>query len=294
MCILTELFCKVDDFCLKLNQNDNLEFPSEFPKVRSSSCMISISEIITLLIYFHQIRYWHFKIFYTFYTKHFLYKEFPYLPSYNRFIELVPRVIYPMMLFLNSLLGTCHGISFIDSSKLPVCDNKRIAKHKTFKDLAQRGKSSTGWFFGFKLHIVINHLGEITALKLTSGDVHDSQVVQDLLAKKHHGIMVGDKGYLSKKLQEHLEKEHDIKLITKVRKNMKQPAYSEHEQYLLKKRGLVETVFDELKNLFQIQHTRHRSITGFIGNLISGLIAYCLTPKKPKMCKALSAGFMNN
>lgn len=198
------------------------------------------------------------------------------------------------MLFLNSWLGKCNGISFLDSSKLPVCDNKRIAKHKTFKDLAQRGKSSTGWFFGFKLHIVINHLGEITALKLTSGDVHDSQVVQDLLAKKHHGIMVGDKGYLSKKLQEYLEKEHDIKLITKVRKNMKQPAYSEHEQYLLKKRGLVETVFDELKNLFQIQHTRHRSIAGFLGNLISGLIAYCLTPKKPKMCKALSTGSMNN
>lgn len=237
----------------------------ELTKIRQTK--ISISEIITLLIYFHQIRYWHFKAFYTFYVQGCLSREFPNLPSYHRFIELVPRAIYPMMIFLNQLLGKCQGVSIIDSTKLSICHNKRISQHKVFKHLAKRGKSSTGWFFGFKLHVVINQLGEITAFKLTTGDVHDTKVVTELLSNKHHGIVVGDKGYLSQKLNETLA-DKGIKLITKVRKNMKQPNHSSYEKRLLKQRSLIETVFDQLKNLFQIEHSRHRSISGFLSNLI--------------------------
>lgn len=290
MNILTELFCQVDDFCIEFNQQiEQYLLEHELTRIRQTK--ISISEIITLLIYFHQIRYWHFKAFYTFYAQGCLSREFPNLPSYHRFIELVPRAIYPMMIFLNQLLGKCHGVSIIDSTKLSVCHNKRISQHKVFKHLAKRGKSSTGWFFGFKLHIVINQLGEITAFKVTTGDVHDTKVVEELLSNKHHGIVIGDKGYLSQKLSETLA-DKGIKLITKVRKNMKQPNHSSYEKNLLKQRSLIETVFDQLKNLFQIEHSRHRSLSGFVSNLISGLIAYCLTPNKPKMTKSLCGGLM--
>lgn len=143
--------------------------------------MICPSEIITRLIYFHQIHYWHFKLFYVYHIKNFLNKEFPNLPSYNHFIELIPRVIYPTIAFLNQCLGQCSGLSFIDATKLPVCDNIRIHKHKTFQRLAKRGKNSTGLFFGFKRHIVINDLGEITTLSLTQGDVHDTEMAGALL-----------------------------------------------------------------------------------------------------------------
>lgn len=290
MNILTELFCQVDDFCIEFNQQiEQYLLEHELTRIRQTK--ISISEIITLLIYFHQIRYWHFKAFYTFYVQGCLSREFPNLPSYHRFIELVPRAIYPMMIFLNQLLGKCHGVSIIDSTKLSVCHNKRISQHKVFQHLAKRGKSSTGWFFGFKLHIVINQLGEITAFKVTAGDVHDTKVVKELLSNKHHGIVIGDKGYLSQKLSETLA-DKGIKLITKVRKNMKQPNHSSYEKNLLKQRSLIETVFDQLKNLFQIEHSRHRSLSGFVSNLISGLIAYCLTPNKPKMTKSLYGGLM--
>lgn len=266
MNILTELFCQVDDFCIEFNQQiEQYLLEHELTKIRQTK--ISISEIITLLIYFHQIRYWHFKAFYTFYVQGCLSREFPNLPSYHRFIELVPRAIYPMMIFLNQLLGKCQGVSIIDSTKLSICHNKRISQHKVFKHLAKRGKSSTGWFFGFKLHVVINQLGEITAFKLTTGNVHDTKVVKELLSNKHHGIVVGDKGYLSQKLNETLA-DKGIKLITKVRKNMKQPNHFRYENKRLKQRSLIETVFDQLKNLFQIEHSRHRSISGFLSNLI--------------------------
>lgn len=278
--MITELYCQVDDFNIENTEAIKRQLIANGQK-RQREGKLSLSEIMTILINFQQQRYRQFKAYYEFYVKVVLKKAFPTLPSYNRFIELVPRAIYPMLCFLKQLLGKSHGIGFIDSTKISVCDNRRIHSHKLFKPFAQRGKTSTGWFYGFKLHMVINHLGEITALKLTAGNQHDTAVVQELLTN-HQGIVVGDKGYLSKTLQNSLETQ-GVKLITKVRKNMKQPVYSDCELALLNKRALIETVFDQLKNLFQIEHSRHRSLSGFISNLLSALIAYSLSPIKPSL-----------
>lgn len=126
------------------------------------------------------------------------------------------------------------------------------------------GKSSTGWFFGFKLHAVINHLGELLAIRITPGNVNDRKPLPKMV-RTLWGKLFGDKGYLSKSLAETLM-EQGVKLITKVRRNMKAIALSAFDKAILRKRSLIETVFDELKNLCQIEHSRHRSPSNFIVN----------------------------
>uniref|UniRef100_UPI00191B002F IS982 family transposase n=1 Tax=Psychrobacter maritimus TaxID=256325 RepID=UPI00191B002F len=207
-------------------------------------------------------------------------REFPNLPSYSRFIELVPRSIIPLCSYLQSMMGDCTGISYIDSTKIAVCHNKRIYRHKVFKGLATRGKSSMGWFYGFKLHAIINHKGELISVKVTAGNTDDRVPVKDM-ATPVFGKVFGDRGYISKALNAWLTKHSDTRLITKLRRNMKPQLLKPMDEALLNQRSLVETVFGELKNLCQIEHSRHRSVTGFITNLLSGLIAYRWFPYKP-------------
>lgn len=138
-----------------------------------------------------------------------------------------------------------------------------------------------GWFFGLKLHLVINHLGGIVNFAITRANVNDRTPVEDL-CKGLFGILTGDKGYLSASLGKRLAG-RNIQLLTPVRRNMKQVLWTPFEHYLLQRQALIETVNDQLKNLCQIEHTRHRSITGFIVNLVAGLIAYCLCPDKLKL-----------
>ncbi|MBE8416775.1 IS982 family transposase, partial [Leptospira borgpetersenii] len=115
----------------------------------------------------------------------------------------------------NSCLEKCSGISFIDSTILKVCDNRRIHSHKVFKDIAQRGKSSTGWFYGFKLHLIINDQGELLSFMVTPGNVDDRNLkVIFPLSKNIYGKLFGDRGYISQSLFESLY-EKGIQLITK-------------------------------------------------------------------------------
>ena len=278
---LTELFCHVDDFCQQF-EPEFRRYLLENGKTRHRSCCVELSEIMTLLILFHQLRYRQFKMFYLYHVCGFMRDAFPTLPSYNRFVELMPRAIIPMCCYLEKLKGQCSGISYIDSTKISVCHNKRIKQHKVFDGIAQRGKSSTGWFFGFKLHLVINHLGEIVDVTLTPGNTDDRKVVKQL-SRHLHGKLFGDKGYISAELQTWLSHHLDLSLITKQRKNMRKKALDKVDETLLKSRGLIETVIDELKNLCQIAHSRHRSYHGFMINLLSGLVAYCWFPDKPKL-----------
>ncbi len=164
---------------------------------------------------------------------------------------------------------------------LKVCHNKRIHRHKTFAGIAQRGKSSMGWFFGFKLHLVIHHLGELIAFCVTKGNVDDRQPLEQLF-KNLNGLVTADKGYLSKKKEESLFQK-GIKLITKVRRNMKAKILSPFEKYFLGQRSIVETVIEQLKSICQIEHTRHRKPDNFVINLLSGLAAYMLKPRKPSL-----------
>jgi transposase len=196
-------------------------------------------------------------------------------------VELTPMVLPGLCFYLWSKLGPVTGISFVDATPIPVCHNRRIERHKVFKGLAERGKTSMGWFFGFKLHLVVNDQGEIVSFYLTPGNVDDRKPVPKL-TKKLFGKLFADRGYISKALFKALY-ESDIQLITPIRKNMKNQFMPLMDKLLSRKRSIIETINDQLKNISQISHTRHRSVTNFLVNLISGLIAYSHQPKKPSL-----------
>lgn len=280
---LVELFCDVDDFCqvfIPVLEKQLLE-SGAIQRRRSRS--LCVSEVMTILIHFHQSHYRDFKAYYCDYVCGHLRREFPGLVSYQRFIEFIPSTLIPLCAYLRSrCLGDCTGISFIDSTPIVVCHNLRIQQHKVFAGLAQRGKSSTGWFYGFKLHLVVNDRGELLNLILTPGNVDDRKPVPKL-AKELFGRLFGDKGYLSQSLFEFLLDTFGVRLITKLRSNMKNRLMPLSEYLLLRKRSIIETIIDQLKNISQIEHSRHRSPVNFLVNLLCGVIAYCHKPKKPSL-----------
>jgi hypothetical protein len=207
------------------------------------------------------------------------------LVSYNRFVELQSKYALPLLMFVSAQsLGDCTGISFIDSTRLEVCAKQRIHQNKVFKGVANRGYSTMGWFYGFKLHLVINDKAEIVAFQLTQGSVSDNNTNLLLaLCKQLFGKLYGDKGYLVKQAVFEQLFHSGVQLITKIKRNMKNKLMSIFDKLMLRKRSVIECVNDALKNICQIEHSRHRSISGFIINLYSGLAAYHLQPKKPSI-----------
>jgi Transposase DDE domain len=286
---LLELFCHVDDFCqtLKLEHPENA-LPNT-KNTRNRSLCMTTSEIMTILIYFHQERHRDFKTYFTQHVSTHLHCEFPTLPSYNRFIEWMPRALLPLTAYLFKQLGSCSGITFVDSTPLAVCHNRRIEAHKTFQGLAARGKTSVDWFYGFKLHLLFNDQGQIVWLQLTPGNTDDRKGLLAMLESPFStvfGKLIGDKGYVSKALLVRLANEFGIQLVTRLKKNMRTslPMLA-LDAWLLRKRAVVESVIDQLKNISQIEHSRHRSPRNFVVNLVCGLIAYCRQPKKPHLVR---------
>jgi len=280
---LLELFCDVDDFCQDFVPVWRKQLLSAGEMRRQRERSLSVSEIMTILIHFHQSHYRDFKAYYTNYVLERLRKEFPGLVSYTRFVEFIPSVLLPLCVYLRTCcFGICTGISFMDATSLAVCKNPRIHSHKVFSGLAERGKTSTGWFFGFKLHLIFNDRGELLNLMLTPGNVDDRKPVPHMV-RKLFGKLFADKGYISKKLFEELLRTFNIQLITGLRSNMKNRLMPLMDKLLLRKRAIVETIIDQLKNISQIEHSRHRSPINFLVNLICGLIAYCHQPKKPSL-----------
>jgi len=279
---LTELFCHVDDFVNIIPNKNILTLENgQGKKSRKRRGNLSLSEMMTIVIFFHMSNYRNFKAFYIEQVSIHLRKEFPKLISYSRFVANMPKLSLPLLLFMHELLGECTGKSFIDSTPIAVCHNKRITRNKVFKELAARGKTSMGWFFGLKLHLVVNDSGEIIALQISKGNVDDRVPVPNL-ARKLYGKLFGDKGYLSNKLFKNLFN-RGVKLVTNIKRSMKQKFILLSEKILLRKRFIIETINDQLKNISQIEHTRHRSPVNFINNLFAGLIAYQLSPKKPTL-----------
>jgi len=280
---LLELFCDVDDFCEVFLPIWEKQLISSGQKQRQRDRSLTISEIMTILIAFHQSHYRDFKAYYLEQVMKYWRTEFPGLVSYNRFVEYIPSALVPLILYLRTCcLGQCSGISFIDSTPLDVCLNQRIHSHKVFAGLAERGKTSTGWFFGFKLHLVVNDQGEILQLCITPGNVDDRKPVPHLV-NKLFGKLFGDKGYISQKLAQDLYQMFDLQLITKLRSNMKNQLMLWTDRMLLRKRAIIETIIDQLKNISQIEHSRHRSVSNFFVNVLCGLIAYCRRPSKPSL-----------
>lgn len=282
---ILRLFCEVDDFYR--------EFLPYWESINKASCLkdgkkhrnrnssMSMSEVMTIVILFHQSGYRNLKTFYTANVCVYLGKEFPRAVSYTRFLELQQLSMVPLQAFLHSRFGKCSGISFIDSTSISVCDNRRIISNRVFRGIARRGKTSMGWFYGFKVHLVVNDMGEILALRITLGNVDDRKPVR-ILSKKLFGKLFGDRGYLSAPLFKSLF-DKGLELITKIKKNMKNKLMPMFDKLMLRKRALIESIFDQLKNISQIEHTRHRSVINFFVNLFAGLIAYTYQEKKPSL-----------
>jgi hypothetical protein len=280
---LLELFCDVDDFCQKFEPKWNRRLLASGERQRQRQRSLSLSEIMTIVIYFHQSQYRNFKAYYQDYVLQHLRAEFPNLVSYTRFIEFMPSVLIPLSVYLRTVcFGTCSGISFIDSTSLDVCDNRRIAQHRVFEGWAGRGKTSMGWFFGFKLHLVVNDRGEILNMMLTPGNTDDRKPVPELV-RSLFGKLVGDRGYISQALFEELLNNFNIQFIVGIKSNMKNKLLPVFDKILLRKRAIIETIIDQLKNISQIEHSRHRSPMNFLVNLVCGIIAYCRQPKKPSL-----------
>jgi hypothetical protein len=236
---------------------------------------------MTIIIYFHHSSYRNFKHYYQNHIQVYHFQDFPNLVSYNRFVQLQSSALIPLIFYLNTRKGRCTGISFIDTMGIPICHNKRAKRNKVFDNLAHWGKSSIDWYFGFKLHLIINELGEILAFQITKGNVDDRKTVP-YLTKDLWGRLFGDKGYISQDLFQQLWLKN-IKLITPFKKKMNNKLLELWEKLMLRKRSLIETVNDQLQNISQIVHSRHRSPINFLVNAVAGLIAYTWQDKKPKL-----------
>jgi hypothetical protein len=131
------------------------------------------------------------------------------------------------------------------------------------------------------LALVINDGGELLNLKLTPGNVDDRSPVPEMV-KDLFGKLVADKGYISQKLSARLC-EQKLQLLTKLKTTMKNKLLPMFDKIMLRKRAIIESVNDQLKNISQIEHTRHRSPVNFFVNLMAGLIAYTFREKKPSL-----------
>jgi hypothetical protein len=229
--------------------------------------------MMTIIVLFHQSCFRNFKIFYINYVCAHLDKEFPCLISYSRFIGLMPTTLLFLCGYLMAKRGMPTGISYVDSTPIAVCHNVRITRNKVFAGLAARGKTSVGWFYGFKLHLVVNEKGELLNFCVTAGNVSDKKPVAKMV-KNLSGKLFGDRGYISQALFSQLFGQ-GLQLITTIRKNMKNKFMPLIDKILLRKRFIIETINDQLKNISQIEHSRHRSVKNFMVNLFIGWLS-CL------------------
>ena len=279
---ISYIFWEVDDFCQIFEKywQQQPQLPS-MPGERRCRSRMSLSEVMTIVIAFHGSGFRTFKEFYTLQVLPYWNKAFPNLVSYTRFVELIPWCLMLLCCFLHTRRGEMTGISFIDSTPIEVCHANRSKSHRVFEGLVGWDKNAMGWHYGFKLHLIINDKGELLAFKLTQGNTDDRKPVPDMVDGLM-GKLFGDRGYISQDLFEQLY-EQKLQLITHRKKNMKPKLMRLQDKILLRKRSLIETVNDQLKNICQIQHSRHRSVWNFLVNLLAGLTAYTFLPKKPSL-----------
>lgn len=281
---LIKTFCEIDDYCKEYEIMCKKHLTDKEYKETNPVTSMALSEIITILINFHTSKYRDFKSYYKIMILGLLKSYFPKAVSYSRFVEIMRYALVPLLLYtIQYGFGKCNGLNFIDSTPLIACKYQRRYSNKVMKGLAGIGKSSTGWFYGMKLHLIINGSGEILSFCITPGNISDiNEEVIEKLTKNIFGKLIGDKGYISGKIFKKLF-ENNITLITKVRKNMKNRLIESENAMFLKKRAVIESVNNILKNTFQIEHTRHRSPINFLVNLISGIAAYSFTENKPSI-----------
>ncbi|HEY9764505.1 MAG TPA: IS982 family transposase [Trichocoleus sp.] len=252
MLSLESLFCHVDDFCQWFEPLWQQQQLGDSHQRRKRSRRLCLSEVMTILIAFHQSAYRNFKWFYTQLVCRYWRNAFPGLVSYNRSVEWIPSALIPLCGYLRRCFGRCTGLSFIDATSIKVCHNRRIASHKVFKPLAARGKTSVDWFFGFKLHLVINEQGELLNVLLTPGNTDDRKPVPQLL-QQLFGKVLGDRGYVSHKLSLQLWQNYGIQLVTKLKRTMKNRLILLSDKLLLRRRAVIESVIRPLARIRKLE-----------------------------------------
>ena len=279
---LIEIFCSADDFCIEYQQLLTEKFIGEHQGKKVNEPGLSMSEIMSIEIFYHLSAHKCFKFYYTHYLEVHLKDYFPKMPSYNRFVQLKPRMAIFLFFYLyRCRIGEHTGCYYVDSAKLPACHNLRIYNHKVFRGIARRGKTSTGWFYGLKIHWIINEKGQLMAFTITPGNVADNN--KELMLKLCgyiRGKIFGDKGYINQKAWEELLN-NGLLFFTKRRRNMKNVLLKMEDKILLNKRGVIESAIELLKGLCNIDHTRHRSPINAIVNTFAGLAAYTHLDKLP-------------
>jgi hypothetical protein len=277
---ITALYCCLDDFCKAFEDWEaHRLIPSEQTRKRPGK--LSRSEMLFIVVLFHLSAFKNFKTFYLYGIGCQYRACFRDLPHYDRFISRMPRLFVPLMVLLHSLSGEETGIYFGDSSKLAICHNRRIDRHRVFDGLAARGKTSMGWFFGLKLHLVINHKGQVMALKITPGNTADSTVL-DEITQHLSGKLYADKGSISRAVF-HTLWQRGLHLITGIRRNMRNHLMLLGDKIMLRKRFVIETVLDILKCEMGLEHSRHRSPVNAMVHILSCLVAYAYRPGKPSI-----------
>jgi len=278
---LTELYVEIDDFCREFVSGLNEHLIGAGETLRIDTPGLSLSEVLTILIYYHFSRFDCIKHYYVIKMMSGFKRDFPNLPSYNRFVERIPEVALLAMVYLQYRQAKFNGSGYIDATPLRVCNNKRVNTHKVFKLTAKLGKSSMGWFYGFKLHVICDFAGNIVKCRITHGAANDLKIGADMM-KDLKGKIYADKGYIGKKeFLGLLDK--GLILITGIKKNMKNRLLEIWDKILLKKRSLIESVYNILKNTLHLEHSRHRSVINAGVYYITTLIAYCWKPNKPQI-----------
>jgi len=278
---LLEIYCSVDDFLKIFYPEYKKHLLSNGYKQRIRENRLSMSEIITILIYFHYSHYRDFKAYYITHVCGNLIKEFPNVLSYKRFVALIGQILVPLCAYLQSLKKTSDGISNGDSTTITVCHPKRISNNKVFAGIAAIGKSTKGWFYGLKLHLLCNHKGELLSCKITPGNIDDRAPLPDMV-QNIFGKLFGDKGYISQNLFDKLFAQ-GLHLVTGIKKNMKNKLMLMFDKIMLRKRALIESINNQLKFVFQMEHHRHRSPVNGLVNILCSLVAYIHYPNKPSI-----------
>lgn len=277
---LIEIFITCDDFCNALTQWQTQR--GCLPATRQGR--LADSELLAITIFYHYSGYKCFQYYYQHCVQMQLGSYFPNLITYQRFVARIPRLLPGLFLLLKWLCGQSQrtGFYIVDSKPLAVCNNHRIPTNKVFANVAKRGKSSMGWFYGLKAHLVINQFGQLVHFVLTPGNVADNNagLLTELLADLK-GQCFGDRGYLTKLFATFYEQ--GLQIITKPRGRMKNVLMPLADRLNMRKRGLIESVNDLLTSVFDTEHTRHRSAVNAQVNVLAGLVAYCFYDRKPSI-----------
>jgi Transposase DDE domain len=284
---ITALFCFVDDFIKSVSANADVPRIASYNRISRSGPKprLRLSEVVTIILFYHTSNYDCFK---HYYQKKILVehcRDFN-LVSYQQFVKLIPLAMPIILYIMCSLFKQCTGTSFVDSTSIEVCKAYRINRHKTFSGLARRSKTTKGWFFGFKLHLLISPTGDLVKARFTPGNTDDRKALEKM-TDGLFGKIFGDRGYIGKEFAARLYAQ-GLQVVTRIKKGMKNILMDLDDKTTLLRRSLIETVIGKIKLLGKFEHSRHRSVQNAFTHMMSCLINYQLQDDKPSILSLLT------